>query len=511
MQEERPAGQGVEGGIRAMLHRRVRRAGITLYASMITGIMLSLIAACLTSARMSAARAQIANSAEVGLFSLFSYYDRQLFEQFDIFGLNCGGNMSAADLASVCRTAGHYMEGVLDQNSQHLKLQHIGITGCRFLTDNGGEPFFRQAVQSVKEGNGDPEILSKLRLLRSRTELFRALEENAEHEEGADWFTRYHAAVEEAERLSREAAEQEEDLLSSGGEDVLDGGEVYSSVDDPVPVVESIYGMGCDVCLAGIPLPAAAEGTGNAHLTERALLQGMDLYDGLSADNSEDSLLWFHYYIQQKMGNLRNPASALPACQMEFILEGTEDDRENLERVVKRIIRLRMGKALETIDGNPGCQAELAELTGRICGIYLVPPDETVIRETLRFCWAYAESICETLSLLSGGTAPVSGNAELLVPLSGLSSLYEFLEQSADTMREGGDQMKYEDYLALFMLREPKDTVLIRTMDCVECSMRQSGREGFYLDHCMADCEISADIRANGRKTFTVTKAFGYD
>ncbi len=494
-----------------MLRRRVRKAGVTLYASMIAGVMLALIAACLTSARMSAARAQIVNSAEAGLFSLFGYYDRELFDRFDIFGLNCGGNSSAADLSSVCRTAARYMEGVLDQNSQHLDLQNIGLTGYTLLTDRGGEPFYRQAVHSVKEGSGGAEIMAGLLLFQSRKELCRALEERAAREEAADWFSRYHAAMDEAERLSREAAEQEEDLLSSGDEDVLDGGGVYSPIENPVPVVESIYDMGTDVCLAGILQSVPEAGTGTARLTGRTLLQGMEMPGGTAADDSEDSRLWFQAYVQQKTGSFRNPASAAPSYQMEFILEGTEDDRENLERVVKRIIRLRTGKALETIDGTPGLSAEAAELAGRICSVYSVPPDQAVIEGTVRFCWAYAESICETLSLLSGGTVPVSENPEFIVPLGSLSSLYEYLESAGEAVQDNGDQMGYEDFLTVFMLDLPKDVILIRTMDCVESLLRHSGREGFYLDHCMTECEISADIRANGRKTFTVTKAFGYD
>ena len=48
-------------------------------------------------------------------------------------------------------------------------------------------------------------------------------------------------------------------------------------------------------------------------------------------------------------------------------------------------------------------------------------------------------------------------------------------------------------------------------MDMVELSVRKTtGREGFCLDHCIEAAEISVDVKANGRRTYTVTKQYGY-
>ena len=93
------------------------------------------------------------------------------------------------------------------------------------------------------------------------------------------------------------------------------------------------------------------------------------------------------------------------------------------------------------------------------------------------------------------------------VPLSGLYDIMDYLDSAADEGAEGS----YEDYLALFMLGRTKEELLEGTMDAVEGAVRASGRSGFFIDHCLVDAEISADVRANGRKTFHVTKAYGYD
>ena len=63
----------------------------------------------------------------------------------------------------------------------------------------------------------------------------------------------------------------------------------------------------------------------------------------------------------------------------------------------------------------------------------------------------------------------------------------------------------------MFLLSESKRKLLAGVMDCVENKVRSSGRQGFFIDHCLTDLELVVDVRANGRKTFIVTKAYGYE
>ncbi|MBQ7372128.1 MAG: hypothetical protein IJW67_09680, partial [Blautia sp.] len=148
----------------------VRKAGITIYAALILGVMMTLIVTCLTSAKMAAARTQIAESAQIGLFSVFGEYDRQLLDEFEIFGLNCGGSEQAADLAAVCHECRSFMEEVLRQNSQNLRIGKVGLTGYRLLTDEGGKPFFEQAVNYEKRNDDNAETLNLLQRLKGPSE-----------------------------------------------------------------------------------------------------------------------------------------------------------------------------------------------------------------------------------------------------------------------------------------------------------------------------------------------------
>ena len=48
-------------------------------------------------------------------------------------------------------------------------------------------------------------------------------------------------------------------------------------------------------------------------------------------------------------------------------------------------------------------------------------------------------------------------------------------------------------------------------MDMIELSVRSStGQDSFRLDSCIEAIEASVDVRAGGKKTFTVTKQYSY-
>ena len=71
--------------------------------------------------------------------------------------------------------------------------------------------------------------------------------------------------------------------------------------------------------------------------------------------------------------------------------------------------------------------------------------------------------------------------------------------------------MSYEEYLQILLLSQAKSNKLQRGMDMVACCIRNTtGQKEFRLDHCIEAIEASVDVRANRKKTFTVTKQFSY-
>ena len=78
----------------------VKRGSITVFLALTLGLILSLLSSGLESARMAAARTQILNGMDIGLYSLFGQYNKSLLKDFDLFAVDgaCGGKGNESGL-----------------------------------------------------------------------------------------------------------------------------------------------------------------------------------------------------------------------------------------------------------------------------------------------------------------------------------------------------------------------------------------------------------------------------
>ena len=64
-----------------------KKGSITVFLALILSLLLSLVATSFQSVQETAARTQILNSMDIGLYSLFGQYDRFLLKNYDLFFL----------------------------------------------------------------------------------------------------------------------------------------------------------------------------------------------------------------------------------------------------------------------------------------------------------------------------------------------------------------------------------------------------------------------------------------
>ena len=73
-----------------------KKGSITVFLALILSLLLSLVATSIQSVQAAAARTQILNSMDIGLYSLFGQYDRFLLKNYDLFFLD--GTQGGTDL-----------------------------------------------------------------------------------------------------------------------------------------------------------------------------------------------------------------------------------------------------------------------------------------------------------------------------------------------------------------------------------------------------------------------------
>ncbi|HIV16828.1 MAG TPA: hypothetical protein IAB17_02435, partial [Candidatus Alectryocaccobium stercorigallinarum] len=137
----------------------IENGSITVFLSLILCVILSLIFACISSARISAGRAALSCAMEEGMFSLFSNYDKGLYEEYGLMFLDGGYGTSEFYMGSIVDEAMEYTDkvlspavgfaGITPSKLYGISLDYADVTGYVLATDSGYAPLVEQIREIV--------------------------------------------------------------------------------------------------------------------------------------------------------------------------------------------------------------------------------------------------------------------------------------------------------------------------------------------------------------------------
>ena len=488
----------------------VKRGSITVFLALILSLVTALVCTGIESVRMAAARTQILNGADIGLYSLFGQFDREMLKDYDLFLLDGSCGDGSLDLASVYDNFSSYMKPVLKQNSQKLSVVQGGFSAYRLLTDEGGEPFYNQVVQYMKETLGSQGVSLLLDKMKDRKEKTDQAEQAGQQAENGDIIENYDAEMEENNRKNEEAlAEAEKNPEGGQLEDEDNVTAPPQKVVNPISIIRRIRKMGIlELVIPGNKGVSDGQVQAGSLLSRREKQRGMSMYEPEKTDTSYTSQILFQQYLMEKLGNYTAPGKGGLKYQTEYILGGKTGDIENLKSVARRLLLIREGVNMVHLVSDGTKRAQAAGLAAAIASAFLIPPATGVIEAALLLCWAFGESILDVRELFDGGKVPlVKSAADWQLSLENLAELLNGL----DSVRRGSeDGMSYEDYLQVLLLGVSREEKITRAMDMIELCVREKGRKNFRMDSCIVAAEVSVDVKANKRKVFNVTRAYGY-
>lgn len=369
---------------------------------------------------------------ELAEFSVLSEYQYELLSQYGVFFLDLDYEQGREHTGLLEQRFGDY----LSQNAEEITTADLKIEEFQRATDQGGMPFFRQAVESVKVKSGY-KVLEELGIsagLGESVDLGKLLEENT----GA------------ASALLGEYVDEEGEALFS----ISLPNVSFPSVQ---ALTEAVFGSESMLSLKSINL--------EERLLKRSLSVG-------NKENGKFGLVdtqLFHTYIFEHFYHYGAKSAQIwrnaLEYQLEYIIAGEESDQKNLENIMWRIFLMRAGGnyLLYHTDSQKLAQAEgeataLVGITGNAFFI-------EVVKEILLISRAIEDGIQETKAIFAGGKVPVYGNGS-----------------------SGGIEMGYEQYLYLFLSTTDQKQKIYRSMDLIELEIREkSGYQNFRLNHC-TDC-----------------------
>lgn len=190
--------------------------------------------------------------------------------------------------------------------------------------------------------------------------------------------------------------------------------------------------------------------------------------------------------------------------EIEYLIAGKNNDKDNFIAVINKIIVIRMGFNYGYIITDVDKVTKMSALAWEICA--LTPLAQPAVKYLLLGCWAYIESVADAYSLVRGNkVAYLKNKTNWKTDLSALTHLSDFCSE------DDCKGLSYKEYL-LILLTFHLDESYYRMLDIMQMNVNlNEERNGNYL--YMSDCitAFSLDVNANykGRNIY-ISEDTGY-
>ncbi len=197
--------------------------------------------------------------------------------------------------------------------------------------------------------------------------------------------------------------------------------------------------------------------------------------------------------------------------EAEYILFGKNNDTDNLETTVKRLIEIRTGLNLIYLYSDSAKRNEARTLALSITGAIGLTPLVTIVSFMIISIWALGQAVCDVKMLLGGGRVPIMHDSETFsLSLSGLLSLAESgFQETAESRDDNG--LKYIDYLRMLLFFSQSTKQDYRCMDIIQMNLMKT-QSDFRFDRLIYSVEAKLQVSAG--YVFSapaIVKNSGYD
>lgn len=434
--------------------KKMVKGETTVFLSMIFLLLLTLVGAVMESASIQVLKNEKRAAAGRAMESVFAEFQTTLLEHYDIFAVEGTYETGRWSEENILNRLAFY--GAENIDSEIDKIQ--------YLSDHGGQDFYRQAVEYEKEKYGVDVAES----LAGGLSVWKDQKENAE----------------EYEKENTKTSAELNTLLDEAEEELPEE-------DNPIEAVGKIR----NGRILDVVLPQSFEVSPKAvDISERASVRNLNTGRGSFPDDTTKSVspIFFNLYLLDKFRCAADGDKERPLdYELEYLLEGKTTDAENLESVVKKLLLLRFGPNYGYLCTDTSKKAEAETLAAGLCTLLTVPGVTEVVKQAILLAWAYGEGIMDVRSLLSGSKVPLMKSKESWqLSLTGLLTLGVSGDVNEGKDWEGG--YSYEQYLQMLLLLEKKELLTMRALDLIEENIRVClGKEFFRVDTCITKLETS--------------------
>lgn len=165
--------------------------------------------------------------------------------------------------------------------------------------------------------------------------------------------------------------------------------------------------------------------------------------------------------------------------ELEYILFGEKTDKENINEMVNRLMRIRTTLNMVSIISDSTKRNSARAIAAMLLGFTGMPIVVNFATYAIEIVWAYEEAAVDVSALLKGYYVPVmkKGN-EIKIDISEIvrfnKSMVESKSKEYITLKKGIGNEPYTTYLELFLLINDDEQKLYRCMDIIQSNINNS-------------------------------------
>ena len=485
--------------------KREKNGYITLYLTLILGIMLSLVFVLLEAVRNKTIRMETESVMDLSLYSVFGEFHRELLEQYDLFFIDTSYGEGRPDI----RRSEEHLQYYMNENFHKERIE--GWLGFRDLTDLSCDNVEFECYMYASDRQGQVLKSQIVDYMQDKTGI-----------EMADNLLSQFDVLQEGNYLSMDisgqwdvAQENLNTLVEEKKKEMVDPEteeEIPIGLDNPADYVKEVKAQGT----LGLVLPPEKEVSSMTihpeyYLSHRTISQGKGTLSSKETllDKVTEDILFREYLIEKCGSYSEAKEKVVLKYQIEYLLSGKSSDLENLEEIVEEILKIREGVNFLYLISDQEKVQEADALAWVVSALFFSPEIKEAVKATILFAWSYAESVKDVRILLEGNKLPLLKSSNTWnTPLSQLLMFTSCLDQY-EVSSEG---MVYEDYLRFFLSLKSEEEILYRFMDICEMDIRVTeGNEYFQMDGCISAVKAKANVSSGYGNGYEITRTYTYE
>lgn len=483
-------------------------AQLTVMAAMVLMVVISLITTCIKSSLQSGYYTIVKQSCRLSEESVFASYNNQLLKDFNIFALNKSDILNN----KLCS----YINENISSYSPNISLSDCAFNTFSYMTDNEGYGVEEQIVKAMEYGMYSGVFDKESKYIRcgeniseaqAYSEQFNGDNANLKKEladmleQSDDGDMQYEDRQKEQINTSLNAVWQLYEYLKSGISETATEGRISNKYIEIQELADE-YIKSRDISFINKDvIKRSIEASGNEDTLKKNVL------------STEYVAKHFICYTDTSPGdNDRAGSSALLDYEMEYIIGGEHNDRENVYKVINQLSVIREGVNLSYLISSQDKMSEAYMLAAALVGVTGCDLAVRLVQYIIVSIWAYAESIVELRKLLAGETIALIKNRDnWILQLSSLvdeklnlqsliNNITSYEAVNNNKVEENGrdNGIGYKEYLKLLIMYMNKSDRNYRIAALMELRMIMYGHSGFRMKNYIYAAFGAAHFKMNG-------------